>query len=450
MIWRSMRARGTLWTLPLLLAVGLFLPPAVPAAHAQSAFVNAASNADTTSPAEKKKATHFQLTAILHSGGGVDLQWSCDLSGVAQFRIERRVHGASQWTEADTVDSSVSTLNDPQIKSTDVDYRIVALDKDGKILDTSAVISPLKNNLLTIFNGGIVTLKDMQDFKFWQGSVNTIVLGALAFIPKLLAAVILFAIFWLFYRLVRRIILGSMSRAHVDSSIRDMLGAILRWSILGFALVIACDQIGIQIAALLTGVSIIGLAIGFAAQETLANFIAGVVIFWDKPFKVGDWIIIDEMFGRVLRVSFRSTRILNLSGETVVLPNTYMLANRVANHSTHPMIRVDIPIGIAYKELIDKARAALLATAEGDNRICKDPPPNVVVSQCADSSVNLVLWLWIHDVSVEKTVFYEYLEKAKKALDAAHIEIPFPHLQLFLENTPALAALRPAPVQASH
>ena len=111
------------------------------------------------------------------------------------------------------------------------------------------------------------------------------------------------------------------------------------------------------------------------------------------------------------------------------------------------MIRVDIPIGIAYKESIDKARAALLATVDGDSRICKDPSPNVVVSQCADSSVNLVLWLWIHDESVEKSIFYEYLEKAKKALDAAHIEIPFPHVQLLLENIPALATLGVEPVQ---
>jgi small conductance mechanosensitive channel len=210
---------------------------------------------------------------------------------------------------------------------------------------------------------------------------------------------------------------------------------------MGFGLVIACNQIGVEIAALLTGVSIIGLAIGFAAQETLANFIAGVVIFWDKPFRVGDWIIIDQIFGQVLRVSFRSTRILDLNGETLVMPNTYMLANRVANHSTHPMIRIEIPIGIAYKESIDKARTALLATVDGDERVCKDPPPSVVVAACADSSVNLLLRIWTREEAIERTVFYDYLERAKKALDAAHIEMPFPHMQLFLENTPAITTL---------
>jgi small conductance mechanosensitive channel len=429
--------------------MALTLSLTAPLLRAQSPLLNTASASSNPAPppsTQEAATTHLQLSAILRTGG-VDLEWNCDLANAAEFRIERSAHRANDWRELRTVPSTINEFKDAETKTTQYDYRIVALDKSGTILDTSVAVSPLKKSILNVFSGGVITLKDMLDFEFWQSSVNSMVLGALAFIPKLLAALILFGIFWLIYRLIRRIVIGSMARAHVDSSIRDMLGALLRWSIMGFALVIACDQIGVQIAALLTGVSIIGLAIGFAAQETLANFIAGVVIFWDKPFKVGDWIIIDGMFGKVLRVSFRSTRMLNLNGETVVMPNTYMLANRVANHSTHPVIRVDIPIGIAYKESIDKARGALLATVDGDDRICKEPPPSVVVSQCADSSVNLMLWLWIGDESIEKSVFYEYLEKAKKALDAADIEIPFPHVQLLLENTPGLAALRADPLQ---
>src|SRR5438094_315832 len=86
------------------------------------------------------------------------------------------------------------------------------------------------------------------------------------------------------------------ARAAVDESIRDMLGHLIKWSIMGFGLVVACNQIGIQIAALLTAAGVIGLAVGFAAQETLANFIAGIVIFWDKPFRVGDWLEIEETY----------------------------------------------------------------------------------------------------------------------------------------------------------
>jgi len=205
--------------------------------------------------------------------------------------------------------------------------------------------------------------------------------------------------------------------------------------------VIACNQIGVQIAALLTGVSIIGLAVGFAAQETLANFIAGIVIFWDKPFKVGDWVEIEGTFGQVKRVTFRSTRILTLDGEVIVFPNTQVLSNRLSNHTTNPINRVNIPIGIAYKDSIDSARKVLLHLVERDARVIRDPAPAVVVTECADSSVNLELRIWIADESIGRTIKYEYLEKAKNAFDAAGIQIPFPHLQLMVEETPAIHSL---------
>ncbi len=417
-----------------------------PTAHAQSPFLDAAQESSKagsqTNPAsEPTAASRIQLMAHGHADG-VYLLWQSDLPGIANYRLERAVHGTTTWDELKTFDPQVTDFKDETVKHGVIyDYRVVALDSDGRVLETSPAIAESQVNIINALSGDVVSLKDMMDFQFWQQSVNALVLGTLAFIPKLLAALILFGIFWLIYRMIRRIVLGSMARAHVDSSIRDMLGSLIKWSIMGFGLVIACNQVGIEIAALLTGVSIIGLAIGFAAQETLANFIAGVVIFWDRPFKIGDWIIIDGMFGRVLRVSFRSTRMLNLNGETIVLPNTYMLANRVANHSTHPVVRVEIPIGIAYKESIDKARTALLATVDGDERICKDPPPDVVVSQCADSSVNLLLRFWTRDEASEKDVFFDYVEKAKKALDKANIEIPFPHMQLLLENGSAISTL---------
>ena len=286
-----------------------------------------------------------------------------------------------------------------------------------------------------------LTVQDLMKPEFWVDNIRELVMGALAFIPRIMVAMFFFVLFWGIYRGVRRVVVGSMGKAHVDQSIRDMMGHLIKWAIMGFGLVIACNQIGIQITALLTGVSIIGLAIGFAAQETLSNFIAGVVIFWDKPFTAGDWIEIDGTFGQVQRVTFRSTRLLTLDGEVIVLPNTHMLSTKVSNHSSNPVNRVNIPIGIAYKESIDKARAALLAATNGDSRLCQDPPPSVVVKECADSSVNLILRFWIRDESIERSIGYEYTEKAKKALDAAGIEIPFPHMQLFIENTPAMAAI---------
>jgi small conductance mechanosensitive channel len=276
--------------------------------------------------------------------------------------------------------------------------------------------------------------EELGHLEFWVSLIKEPLLAAVGFIPRVFVASVFLLIFWLIYRGLRRLVVGSMAKANVDSSIREMLGHMIKWAVMGFGLVIAFNQIGIQITALLTGVSIVGLAIGLAAQETLANFIAGVVIFWDKPFRIGDTIEIEGAVGTVQRVTFRSTRMLSADGELVVLPNTYVLARRLANHSAHPMNRVNVPISIAYRESIDAARSVILGLAQDDTRICPDPEPTVVVGECADSSVKLILRFWVRDQAVSKPIYFEYMERVKKALDSAGIEIPFPHVQLLLDQ----------------
>jgi small conductance mechanosensitive channel len=282
---------------------------------------------------------------------------------------------------------------------------------------------------------------EVLSFQFWQDNIKDLIVTLLTFIPRLIGTLLFLFVFWLIYRGIRKMANRGMKKGEVDSSIRDLLGALIKWAVMGFGIVIACNQLGIPIVAMLTGVSIIGLAVGFAAQETLANFIAGIVIFLDKPLRVGDWVEADGTFGQVRRVTFRSTRLLTMDGEVVVIPNTQLLSSKLVNHSTNPINRVNIPIGIAYKASIDDARRTLLALTATDNRIVKQPAPEVVVKECADSSVNLLLRFWIEDEAIERKIGYEYIEKAKKALDAANIEIPFPHMQLFVESTPAVEAL---------
>jgi small conductance mechanosensitive channel len=288
---------------------------------------------------------------------------------------------------------------------------------------------------------GEFSLQHAMKPEYWVQFVQDAIAWTLGFIPRLISAILLLVIFWMIYRTVRKVIIGGMKAAGVDESIRDMLGMLLKWGILGFGLIIAGNQIGIQIAALLTGVSIIGLAIGFASQETLSNFIAGIMIFWDKPFKVGDWIEIEGHLAQVKRVTFRSTRLQDLDGDVVVYPNTKMLSEKLINKTTNPVTRCNVPIGIAYKESIDRAREVLLGLVRSDHRIEKYPEPEVVVHALNASSVDLMLHFWIREERYEDAMQYEYMERCKEALDKAGIEIPYPHLQLFVEKTPAIEML---------
>ncbi len=282
---------------------------------------------------------------------------------------------------------------------------------------------------------------DIWNVNFWTGYIQDAIVWAIGFVPRLLVAAFLLFFFWLVYRAIRKVLLGGMKAAGVDESIGDMLGMLLKWFILGFAFIIAGNQVGIEIAALLTGVSIIGLALGFAAQDSISNFIAGIMIFWDKPFKIGDWILVDGHLGQVRRVTFRSTRLQDLDGDIVILPNVRMLNDKVINKSSNLITRCNVMIGIAYKESIERARGVLLKMVATDARIEARPEPEVIVKNLGASSVDLMLHFWIKEERYEDAMQYEYMERAKVALDEAGIEIPFPHMQVLLESTPAIDAL---------
>jgi small conductance mechanosensitive channel len=307
--------------------------------------------------------------------------------------------------------------------------------------DNAAIARLSDTTLGQVFQGKkTLTAGEAMQVSFWLHAGEDLVHTALNFLPRLVVAVIVFLIFYGLYRLIRRLVMGSVSKAHVDASVRDLLGSALKWGIVGFGFIAACNQVGIQIGGLLAGTAIVGLAIGFAAQETLANLIACLVIFWDQPFKVGDWIDVDTRYGRVMRITFRSTRLVNGDGEVIVIPNTMMLATKVVNRSTNDLCRVKVAIHVSYRTSIDNARSVLLSLTENDSRILGEPAPSVWVSQCGDHAVHLALGFWIVDESAQRSMESEYLEKAKKAFDAANIEIPAPRMQLSLENAAALEA----------
>lgn len=302
--------------------------------------------------------------------------------------------------------------------------------------DRSSLVEKLRQTRLgKIFEGEqTLSWKDMLRPEFWFDTIKDLAITLIAFIPRIIGTGIFLFVFWLIYRGIRRMAVGSMKQQEVDSSIRELLGSLIKWTVMGFGIVIACNQLGIPIVAMLTGVSIIGLAVGFAAQETLANFIAGIVIYLDKPLKIGDWIELNGTFGQVKRVSFRSTRLLSLDGDMHVLPNTMVLSTQLSNKSVSPMNRVAVTVGISYKSNIDHARRVLLEMVGKDNRICTSPAPEVIVKNLADSAVVIALRFWLTDESLEHRIVYEYNEKVKNALDAAGIEIPFPHIQLITDS----------------
>lgn len=258
---------------------------------------------------------------------------------------------------------------------------------------------------------------------------------AMDFIPKAIAAVLVILIFWLIVKVTTPTLRAVLRRARfADALVKLLVDNVYKFTVLAIGLVMAASQLGIDVAAALAGIGVAGLAVGFAAQDSLANTIAGFLIFWDKPFQVGQFITTEDKYGKVTNITMRTTRIRTPDNVYVVIPNREIIENVLVNHSMYGETRVNVPISIAYKESISRAREVLLTAARNTVGVSADHPPDVVVQECGDSSVNLLVRVWVAEAADERPIFFSTLENCKVALDEAAIEIPFPHLQLFVED----------------
>jgi len=262
-----------------------------------------------------------------------------------------------------------------------------------------------------------------------------------AYLPNIFIALVLLFIFWAANKAVQRILSTALTRMKIARQVQMLILRVTRVAIYIFAVLTVADQLKINITSLLAGVGFIGLALSFAAKDTVGNIISGVVIIIDVPFREGDWISLGEMHATVTEIRLRTTVLTTFDNEIVVVPNTQISQERIVNYTITPKSRIKVPIGIAYKEDMQQARNILLETVKGDERILLDPSPNVIVSDLGASSINMQLRFWTEDPLLKFSLMWEYTERCKQAMDRAGIQIPFPHMQLFLEKTEGLQQL---------
>ena len=281
----------------------------------------------------------------------------------------------------------------------------------------------------------------MFDSLFKLIDVQTLITRFTAYLPNIFSALVLIVIFWTANKVVQKMLSATLIRMKIVRQAQGLILRAARFVFYIFAALTVADQLKINVTSLIAGVGVMGLALSFAAQDTIGNIISGVVIIIDGPFKEGDWISMGQMHATVAEIRLRTTVLTTFDNESVVVPNKQISQERIVNYTMTPNSRIKVPIGIAYKEDIQRARGIMLETVKGDDRILSDPAPNVIVTDLGESSVNMQLRFWTLDPLLKFNLMWEYTEKCKHAMDQAGIEIPFPHMQLFLENTEGLQLL---------
>lgn len=181
-----------------------------------------------------------------------------------------------------------------------------------------------------------------------------------------LAALFAFA-FYLLWWTGNRVVQASVRRAGLDRSLRQLLRNVLAVSVAAVGFVMVMDQFGVNVLAAITALGVVGIAVGFAAQETLSNFIAGITLLIERPFRLGEWVDVGGKVGRVESIRLRTTLIVDRDNVHTIIPNAQVAADQIVNLSGGGPLRLRIELGIAYKESAAEARdpASHAARARG-------------------------------------------------------------------------------------
>ena len=196
---------------------------------------------------------------------------------------------------------------------------------------------------------------------------------------------------------------------------------------------------GINPTAWLASAGVIGIAVGFAAKDTLANFFSGIFIIADAPYKIGDYIILDTgERGMVKQVGMRSTRLLTRDDIEITIPNAVMGNAKIINESGGPWEkeRIRIPIGVAYGSDVDQVEQLLTRIAAEHPEIVKSPGPRVRFRTFGPSSLDFELLGWIDHPELRGRIAHELNKAIYKGLASAGIQIPFPQTDVHIRSMP--------------
>jgi MscS family membrane protein len=197
----------------------------------------------------------------------------------------------------------------------------------------------------------------------------------------------------------------------------------------------------VDMTAWLASAGIVGIAVGFAAKDTLANLFSGVFIMADAPYKVGDYVVLDSgERGEITHIGIRSTRMLTRDDVEITIPNSVMGNTKIINESggPHEKSRCRIPIGVSYHADIDLVRSVLMGIANNDQSICRDPEPRVRFRRFNNSALDFELLVWIDKPALKGRIIDILNSEILKQFKANEIEIPYSKQDLYIKEMPTL------------
>jgi len=267
--------------------------------------------------------------------------------------------------------------------------------------------------------------------EYLEKLVENFVLG----IPNVLMALVIFIASLYLARLMSKLLHRLLQSRHAPVDITHLLGEAAFWTIVIVGLITALQRF-FDVTAFLAGLGILGFAVGFALQDIMKNFAAGIILLLQHPFRVGDHINAADFEGSVLAIDLRTTEIKTLDGRIVILPNADVLTHPIINHTRAYRRRIELPLSVPQGTDPDAARSAVLQAIHDVPGFVNEPAPVVVFHSMTSAALDLTAYFWI-DISGNTPMEAKdaALMRVRSAFSREGIEVPHPVQTVYFQGS---------------
>jgi small-conductance mechanosensitive channel len=276
----------------------------------------------------------------------------------------------------------------------------------------------------------LATIDKIMHYQLFQLNGQPVTIASLAMFLLIIAIVFIIS------RLLTRIVLKRiLMRFHIESGIRFTMVRVSHYILMIIGAIFAFQFIGVNLSGLAVIFGLLSVGIGFGLQNITSNFIAGLILLFERPIKVGDRITVGDTEGDVQAINMRSTTVNSLNNIAIIVPNSDFISNRVINWSHGELkTRLVVDVGVSYGSDIDLVLKALREVADDSPMVLKNPEPDVLFRDFGDSSWNMQLRVWISNPKEFYTIKSKINIAIARKFRERNIEIPFPQRDLHVRS----------------
>ncbi len=278
--------------------------------------------------------------------------------------------------------------------------------------------------------------------KSWQEILEVlrkklVSLGDVTITPAVLLSVVLiilgaFAVSRLLRRMLRR---NVFRRTHLNIGTQETIARILHYIIMLMGVFIAIQQVGVDLTTLAAISAVLMVGIGLGLQNITSNFISALILLFERPVQVGDFVEVGGVQGRIRMIKTRSSIVETLDNVSIIVPNSNFISQNVTNWSYRDSkVRIPVSVGVSYGADVDLVEDTLLQVGRTHDEVLLNPEPTIQFSDFGDSSLNFVLLVWINDASRQYIIKSDLNFAVVKAFREQGITIPFPQRDLHIRN----------------